>query len=357
MPALRYVSGGGAGAGPGTGERAYAYAKACGIIGKSFVGSRTGNLGKAERLSELDRLIFPETFQNLPEKELLHNLEARITARAVASIIRVIKGFSEIPEILILLLRSYEYADLKNLLVSAVNREKSAPPHADLGQFQTLRFKKWPDIKAMIKDSEFEFLLDKKGALIEEPGNIKLEAALDRHYYLAVWKALEALPASDKRVTERIIAEEISLRNSGWALRLRKFYRMKAEEVKQYLLDIPLGGKKGRGKSLASDAIRSLEYPLDNYQPWSSWRWKEFLNPNTGAGFWQADPRHFQNAASKYLYKLARRSFRIRPSSLDAVFCFVKTIQFEEDVLTSGAEGLGMGLSGKEILVMLGLAP
>ena len=43
-----------------TGERAFAYAKACGIIGKSFIGKRISALGKLHSLNELDRLVFPE---------------------------------------------------------------------------------------------------------------------------------------------------------------------------------------------------------------------------------------------------------------------------------------------------------
>jgi vacuolar-type H+-ATPase subunit C/Vma6 len=207
----------------------------------------------------------------------------------------------------------------------------------------------------MLKGSEFEFLLHEKHLLSGEPGNIALQTALDRHYYSSVWKALKALPQADRRVSEKIISQEISLRNSGWALRLRRYYGMNAEEVKRYLLEIPRKGSRVKAQSLAADAIRSLEYPLDNYAAWSSWRWKEFLNPDTGGGFWHADPRHFQNAASLYLFGLARHNFRLKPSSLDTIFCFIKIKQFEEDILTSEAEGLGMGLSSSEVLDMLGL--
>jgi len=41
---------------------------------------------------------------------------------------------------------------------------------------------------------------------------------------------------------------------------------------------------------------------------------------------------------------------------LDSCFCFIKLKQFEEDLLTSYAEGLGMGMSGKDVLAMLELS-
>jgi len=336
------------------GERAYAYAKACGIIGKSFVGKRMKGLESAHRLSELDRLVFPLEQWNLPEKELLHNLEGRITDRAVNSIISIVECFSKPPELLTLLLRSYEYADLKNALISALGAEKTAPAHTDLGRYQTVRFEKWPDVRAMIEGTEFEFLLDKEGVLYRELGSVQLQTVLDRRYYGAIWNSLSGMPQGDRQAAEKILSAEISLRNSGWALRLRSYYWMSAEEVKLHLIDIPV---KGPERSLAQDAIRCLEFPLDNFSSWSSWRWKEFLNPDAEGGYWHADARHFQNSASRYLFHLARHHFHLRPFSMDTIFCFIKIKQFEEDVLTSGAEGLGMGLSSREILSMLGVEP
>lgn len=350
---------------PGKGERAYAYAKACGVIGKSFIGDRIKFLEKAGKLSELDEILFPGETHNLPEKELLRNFENRIAARSVKSVISMTECFSDPPELLILLIRSYEYADLKNALVSAVRKERKAPAFTDIGRYQTVRFNKWPDIQAMIQGTEFDFLLDKNSVLYAGSGRqgsglISLETFLDRYYYNALWKSILFLKTADRRAAEKILSAEISLRNSGWALRLRTYYSMKAEEVKPYLIDIPpelrhsgKGGANNAGRSLADAAIRSLDFQLDNYQEWSSWRWKQFINPNAGERFWHVDPRYFQNAASRYLFSLARRNFHMCPLSIDSIFCFYKMKQFEEDILTSQAEGLGMGLSSQDTLGFL----
>jgi vacuolar-type H+-ATPase subunit C/Vma6 len=122
---------------------------------------------------------------------------------------------------------------------------------------------------------------------------------------------------------------------------------MPAEEVKLHLIDIRAGKR-----SLAADAYDCLELSLETRAEWASWRWAQFLNPERG-GQWQADPRYFQNAASGYLYRLARRNFRLHPFSLDTVFCFIKLKQFEEDILTSDAEGLGMGMSSRDVFGLL----
>jgi len=364
-----------------SGERSYAYAKACGIISKSFVGRRVRDLEKAGRLSELDRLVFPASAKNLPEKELLRDLEKRIINREVNSIVSIVNCFAHPPEFFKLLIRSYEYADLLSAINAAKDKERKAPAHVDLGPFQTVRFEAWPDIPKMIEGTAFDFLLEKlgkinadKGSVSEEPG-FSLQSVLDQHYYTALWKALFSLPEGDRQAAEKILSDEISLKNSSWALRLRTFYQLPAKVIKQHLVDIPEEKhgpsarylrvwrhepdweKKPRGASasLVHEAIVSLDYQLDDYSDWSSWRWKDFLNPQVESRHWQADPRFFQNAASRYLYNLARHNFRVNPSSLDTIFCFIKLKQFEEDILTSSVEGLGIGMSVKDTLSMLGV--
>jgi vacuolar-type H+-ATPase subunit C/Vma6 len=343
---------------PGMGERAYAYAKACGIIGKSFVGKRIRGLEKASRLSELDRMVFPADPRSLPEKELLRDLEKRIIARAVNSIISIAECFSKLPEFFILLIRGYEYADLYSAIISSGEKEKAAPAHTDLGHFQTVRFEAWPDVQKMIEGTTFDFLLDKNGVFDQERNSISLQSVLDRHYYNTLWKSLFSLPAGDRQAAEKILSDEISLKNSCWALRLRTYYGMNTDEVKLHLVDVPPGRKKSlrqSSRTLADAAQRCLEFPLDNYPAWASWRWKGFLNSPSDSRQWQADPRYFQNAASRYLVHLAARYFHSNPSSLDSIFCFIKLKQFEEDVLTSCAEGLGIGMSARDIVSMLGI--
>ena len=354
---------------PNMGERAYAYAKACGITGKSFVGKRVRNLEKVGRLSELDRMVFPESPGNLPEKELLLDLEKRIIGRSVDSIISIVECFSRPPEFLLLLIRVYEYADLLNALNAYIEKEDKAPAHTDIGRFQTVRFDAWPDLKAMLTGTAFEFLLDKKGILADEGRgqnknkiedstlkSFSLQSVLDSHYYNALWKSLFSLPSRDRLATERILGDEISLKNCCWALRMRTYYGMTGDETKSHLIDIPLKSKKKPGpRSLAKDALDCLAFPLDSFSAWSAWRWKDFLNPFSGAKQWQVDPRYFQNAASRHLYHLTRHYFRINPFSLDSIFCFIKLKQFEEDVLTSSAEGLSVSMPSRDILSMLGV--
>ncbi|MDR1238829.1 MAG: V-type ATPase subunit [Treponema sp.] len=333
------------------GRRAYVYAKACGIAGKSCIGSRVSRLRSLTRLADLDRLIFPGESRELPGGELLRDLEKRITGRAVQQILTIVSSCSPPPEFLIRQLRVYEYADVKSLLNHLTAGETEAPVFTSLKPFDTVRWAAWPDLGAMFRQSEFQWLAGEDFGAMTAEENMLLQARLDRQYYQMLWESLRRLAPKDRRAGDLILREEISLRNCMWALRLRSYYGVGSPQGQHYLLKIPLGP----GRSAAADAEAALKLPLDNPAVWKSWRRHAFLNPEKPGEEWKPDPRFFQNAVSRYLYRLARRYFRSDPFSLDAVMCFIKLKQFEEDILTSAAEGLGLGMSGGDILNLLGV--
>jgi vacuolar-type H+-ATPase subunit C/Vma6 len=96
---------------------------------------------------------------------------------------------------------------------------------------------------------------------------------------------------------------------------------------------------------------------MDSRNYWDKWRWRKLLNPEVAAIYWKVNPRHFQNAASWYLYKLALKAFYSSPLSTSAIFCYIKLKQFEEDLLTSVAEGLALGLDCNRVFEMLEVMP
>jgi vacuolar-type H+-ATPase subunit C/Vma6 len=343
------------------GERAYVYAKSCGIIGKSFIGKRVAALGSVSRLSELDRLLFPHAVQNLPERELLRDFEDRIIQQTVKQIISIVDSYAKPPELLVRLIRTYEYADLKVVLDALGSGEPHCPGFTDLGHFRTLKFEAYPDLAAMVGGTEFEFLLTENIQSAKNADRMGLQMKLDGHYYRALWKTLFALSRNDRLPIEKILSEEIALRNVVWALRLRTYYGMSPDEVQKKLLFIKEIEKKKKKReepawatdALTADAVASLSMSLDTRSDWSGWKRESFLNPEKPDEHWKVDPRYFQNAASEYLYRLARVSFHLNPFSLDTSFCFIKLKQFEEDLLTSVAEGLGFGMSSRDVFTLL----
>jgi vacuolar-type H+-ATPase subunit C/Vma6 len=331
------------------GKRAYVYAKACGIIGKSYVGRGISRLRGLDRLQEMDRLVFAGESRDLPGQELLRDLERRLTGRAVKQILGIVASYSRAPELLIRLLRVYEYADVKSLVNHLAARESGNPGFTDLKSFKTVHWAAYPDLKALFQGTEFTWLLQENLGSMTGEENMLLQARLDHQYYGLLWESLRRLAKKDRKAAEFILGEEIALRNCMWALRLRCYYGMKPEKGQIFLLDIPLPS----GRSTRKDALAAMKLPLDTPSSWERWKWKSFLNPWSPGESWEPDPRFFQNAVSRHLYRLALRSFRRQPFSLDTAFCFIKLKQFEEDLLTSVAEGLGLGMSGGDTLKLL----
>jgi hypothetical protein len=349
---------------PGAGERAYVYARACGIIGKSFVGKGVARLGGITRLSELDRLVFAAEAQDLPERELLLDFERRVLNRAAGQILIIVDSFRKPPELLVLMARDFEYADLKRAIAAAAAGETRAPAATGIGRFATIDFAAYPRFDKMLADTEFGFLV---GDLRDLSGasTALIQNKLDRHYYRALWNSLFKLAPGDRSSIERILAEELSLRNASWALRMRSYYGMAAEQIRGYLVSIPASRGYGRRKArftegskptLAEDALASLDMALDNHAEWARWRWAKFLNQGVPGEPWTADPRFFQNAAAGHLYRLAWLSIHRRPFALDTAACFIKLKLFEEDLLVSVAEGISLGMGSRETLDLMGVA-
>ena len=350
---------------PGAGERAYVYARACRIIGKSFVGKGVARLGGITRLSELDRLVFAGEARDLPERELLLDFERRVLNRAAAQILTIVDSFRKPPELLVRMARDFEYGDLKRAIAAAAAGEKTMPAATGIGRFATIDFAAYPRFDKMLADTEFGFLVEDLHDL-SGASTALVQNKLDRQYYTELWNSLFHLAHRDRSSIERILATELSLRNASWALRLRSYYGMAAEQIREYLVFIPASGSYAvrRGKTrfteakptLADDALASLDMALDNHAEWARWRWAKFLNRGVPGEPWAADPRFFQNAAARHLYRLAWLSLHRRPFALDTAACFIKLKLFEEDLLVSVAEGISLGMGSQETLDLMGVA-
>jgi len=338
---------------PDSGERAYVYAKACGIIGKSFVGSRIAALGTLRSPGELDRLLFPEEHHELLGRELLVDLEKHIEKRAVNQILSIINSYTNPPELFVRQIRVYEYSDLKACIHHIAGGIDVAPSLCDIGRYSTINFEAFPDIAAMLKGTEFDFILsrDLKALQPDSEDFTPIETELDARYYLGLAKSLDQLPGEDRAIAQRILSDEISLRNCVWALRLRTYFKKSAADTGEHLMNIRMHSDSVR--DLTAEALGSLYLPLDSRAHWNGWKWEKFLNAEKSGEHWSVNPRHFQNAASQYLYRLAWRCFHNAPAEMSTIFCFIKIKQFEEDLLTSIAEGLGMGMNSADVFQLL----
>jgi vacuolar-type H+-ATPase subunit C/Vma6 len=301
---------------------------------------------------ELENIVFPA---EKSDKDELDSLEMKIRKRAIEAILSVVGAFRSPPEILTILVRTYEYNDLKKAISAICAGEKKTPLWVDLHGFSTVNFEAYPDLKAMLKGTEFSknnFLLKEGIEFGKNQRGDRFSALLDRHYYARLVTALSRIPKNDVLGARRLFSEEISLLNCSLALRMRSYYEMQESDIRARLI----GGKLQKyGAALDRDALASLSMGLDHLADWQDWRRKSFLNTEGAGRYWKCSPRHFQNAASIYLYNLARRNLRCRPFSLDTACCFIRLKQFEEQVLTGIAEGAKLNINAVEALKTLGV--
>jgi hypothetical protein len=274
----------------------YAYAKASWIIGKSFLGKRMASLNGIHTLNELDRLVFPDNFRELPGKELLVDIEKRIAQRAQRQISSVINSFAEPPKFLI-----------------------------------------------RMQSAESSQAITSRGQLHETSTQENTT-----NYYRGLIESLWQLDSEDRELAAKLISDEISLLNSSYVLRLRTYYQKNEVEISRYLMDSRLLGSVYQ-KGIAAEVKTAMEFSLDIRQEWKGWRWERFLNTDEGSSHWIADPRHFQNAASWYLYQRSLHNFHSLPMSVSAIYCFIKLKHFEKDFLTSVAEGLALGMDSSSV--------
>jgi len=272
----------------------YAYAKASWIIGKSFLGKRMASLYGIHTLDELDKILFPDNYREIPGRELLHDLEKRIVQKSDRQILSVINAFAEPPRFLI--------------------RMKAAES-------------------------------PRRSNEISIPSN-------SIEYYKGLIDCLWQLESEDRDAAAKFISDEISLLNSSWVLRLRAYYHKSETEISKYLMDSRLLGNVYQ-KGIAAEVKMAMDLPLDIRQEWKGWRWERFLNQEEAAEHWIIDPRHFQNAANQYLHHRGFHNFHSLPMSVSAIYCFIKLIHYEEDLLTSLAEGLSLGMDSSSVFKLL----
>jgi hypothetical protein len=286
------------------GTRPYIYAKACGMIAKSFVEDRVNRLSAIPSIEALEDLVFGIVNSD----ENIDNIEKRLARREHEAIAKIMKPFSHPPKFLSLLAES---------------------------------------------DSPVQGHPEKQNdTSTETPGLVEI-ARQNSEYYTALWHELENIPFSDRKLVTPLIADEIRLKNVVWALRLRVYYLLPPARIEPFLIALKPGKNQ---RPLHYDALKSLERDIEEETEWHGWRLWKFVNKPVSGQYWKIDPRFFQNEASLYLYRLARKGLRKSPFTLDTVCCFIKLKQFEKEILTSVAEAARLGLTGGDALAILGLS-
>jgi hypothetical protein len=282
--------------------RAYIYAKACGMIAKSFVEDRVNHLAAISSIEAFEALVFGNAGTGVS----IEDIEKRLDQREREAVSKVVKPFSRPSKFLQIL------------------AESDSPPSPSA----------------------------KKSGFLSEMPDVRKISRQNSAYYTALWQEMDKIPYSDRKLITKILSDEIRLKNAGWALRLRVYYLMPADQIADFLITV----KGGANPVLHHDALKALDLDVQEEAQWHAWRYWKYMNKPVAGKYWKVDPCFFQNQASLYLYHLARKNLRRSPFTLDTACCFIKLKQFEKEILTSIAEATRLGLTGGDALEILGLS-
>jgi hypothetical protein len=316
-----------------TGTQAYIYSKTSGILASSFVGTRLNGLFEANSLSDLWTLCFDTEVPVVPEVILAKRVEQEAEKRFVGDYITLLETYKKPPDLLVELLRAFDYDNLKEIGAELCFNTGVEPDIVDIGAYSMLYYKAGKNIARMVRDSPVSWYT------VPEPASqMDVDTKLDKQYIRGLWKSVKKLPAGERRTIENLIKEEIVIHNIAWAIRLRAYFNFAKEDI------IPLlaysGTEPDKKDELASDAIKILDYPIDGYEMWAQWKYAELLNPHEEGVYWTIDPRWVQHAAKLRAYKKTLALFHRHPFSISVPVSFFKIKQYELDCVRTAAEAL-----------------
>ena len=323
---------------------AYVYAKAGGMLAKSFIGRNAAKLFSVKSVRDLHSLLFPGDVPALPESILAREVEARAEKRFLSQYISLVKNYSSPAEILISLLHSYDYENLKSIGAALALEERNPPEISDIGEYSFLSVKNFPDIQKITANSPVSWY-NRIPAVSEQH---EFDSRLDSQYVDELWEAVQRLPQSERGGVSSLVKAEISAMNVVWALRLKVYYKMPSEEIRKKLA--VHGGKSGRKDEFSRDAIAILDKDTGSFSDWKDWKFSRFLNPHDEGDVWEIDPAFVERGFKAERRRTAARSFHKNPMSVLSLVAWFKIKQGELDDIRAVAEGLRLDMDGEQLM-------
>lgn len=322
----------------------FVYAKSKGMIAKSFVGIRINKIFSVQSLNELWSLVFNSEVPLVPEVMLAKKIEQEIELRFIKDFTKLLDAFDEPNEFCKVLFQKYDYGNLKEFSSALLIGMTKMPFYYDIGKYSLLHYKKWPNIAGMTEGT----CLDWYKEAPSRKQQAYFDSLLDRQYILELWDALQTVPKKERLVLCDYLSEEFILQNIVWALRLKIYYKMSNDEILEHLAFSTKD--KNKDDILVQPALKILDYPLDSYEKWSTWKYKALINVSVDTASWRIDPRWIEHSAQIMLYKKAYRLFHRYSECSLCLFCLFKIKQYEANCVRTCAEGLRLHVYGQNSL-------
>jgi vacuolar-type H+-ATPase subunit C/Vma6 len=319
-------------------------AKVYGMLARTYVGRNYEDLLRLRKLEELSRRIFPETRgASTQPDEGADEMEQRIGNAAIRSMMDILSLLHEPVELLVHLLRVYEYQSLKSVIRAAANGRPEESRVWDLGKYSGIRLVAGEDNQKAIASSVYSWILEH----LQTRPLYEIENMLDRDYYTRLLRLSRGLPARDRRGVERLVTLEVSLSNVTWALRLRFFFGMDWAAAQPLLFP-------GLGVTHRTALSEAFEIPPDSIEGWKKWKYSWLVEDQLGESFRSPDPIRAEQKASRRMYVRAHQLFHEDPFTITPIAAFFKLKQVEASMLTTAVEALRLSVAEQDVLSIAG---
>lgn len=328
---------------------AYVYAKSSGMLVRSFTKKRSRMLFSARSLHELWTMLFKKEVPPVPETLLAKEIELEAFAQFVKDYDSLLRCYSKPAPLLISLLRSYEYSNLKEAGSALASGSSEMPAIVDISPYGLINWKKWPDLKLMTAGTDFSWF----NKIPEFSERMDTDYRLDCQYVEQLWKAARKTDAACRSVILELLGEKIRIDNAVWALRLKLYYEMPRDQILKYLAySSPEHDEKD---TLVQEAVKILDFETDNHEKWASWKYSFLLNPHEEGNLWNVDPGWIYNAYKKRYVEKAWRLFHLHPFTDCPLVCWFIIKRNELDLIRTAAESIRLNVAPAQAMNFAGI--
>jgi hypothetical protein len=316
----------------------YIYARVSGAVARSRLGSRASALVRLGRVAEVWKTLFDEAAPALPERLLVAAAERKLETEALRDFMSLAGPVSKHDDFFRALLRKSEFGFVKKLLIAFAEDEAAGPDGTFLPVRPSVRADFFPDRGRVFSHRRFSWLAEGDRRDLTMAKN-----RLDRQYYTELWKAAANLPADLRGTLPRVLRKEAELENIVWALRLRRYYGLRNDEIQGLLIDF-------RGVDAGRSAMEALGKRPDNKADWAGWEWESLVNEGSRAGEdWHLDVRHVEIEAKKRIFSDLLRAMHMELGSYVPLYAYFRIKEYETAAVFGVLEGIHLEAPADEI--------
>ena len=328
-----------------SGASCYVYAKASGMLSKSFVGSKGMALFNARTLQELWGMLFKDEVPSVPQTMLAELIEKKATQKFISEFIHLLDFYSRPDEVSIELLRWFDFENLKEAAALLATGRSDSCKFNKITPYNLLKYEKWPDIKKMTEGTELSWY-DKVPSVMEQQ---ELSNKLDIQFIKAVWDAAQKLHSSERDVVQKVIADRYSMKNVIWVMRLKVYYNMTPEQIKNRLVYFD-ETERSKDDLFAGEALKIIDFKTDSYEDWANWKYLPLINEAEDSKLWKLNPQVVEERVSKRFYRLMKQSFHKYPFTAMVLVCWFCIKQNELDFIRTATEAIRLNVDQEQML-------